>query len=310
MTDILSVGELLVDLTQIGNNHAIPQYAANPGGAPANVAVAAAKLGAKTAFCGKIGRDSFGSLLRRTLRENGVDDTFLYDCSAPSTLAVVSIDNQGERSFSFYRENGADTLLNDGESRAALTCEPRFLHFGSVSLTHEPSRTATLSAAQTAKDHGCLISYDPNYRPALWGDAQRAIEQMKQPLVLTDVLKVSDEELPLLTGTPDLTEGSRLLADLGISLVLVTLGAEGVFYRMREQTGRLSGVPVKVADTNGAGDTFLGAVLSRLCRRNSPLTGLCVEELEDILRLANRTAALTCSRSGAIPAMPALSELE
>lgn len=310
MTDILSVGELLVDLTQIGNNHAIPQYAANPGGAPANVVVAAAKLGAKTAFCGKIGRDSFGSLLRRTLRENGVDDTFLYDCSAPSTLAVVSIDNQGERSFSFYRENGADTLLNDRESRAALTCDPRFLHFGSVSLTHEPSRTATLSAVQTAKNHGCLISYDPNYRPALWGDAQRAIEQMKQPLVLTDVLKVSDEELPLLTGTTDLAEGSRLLADLGISLVLVTLGAEGVFYRMREQTGRLPGIPVKVADTNGAGDTFLGAVLSGLCRRTSPLTELCVEELEDILRFANRAAALTCSRSGAIPAMPALSELE
>lgn len=309
MTDILAVGELLVDLTQTGTVHAIPQYAANPGGAPANVAVAAARLGAKTAFCGKIGRDNFGSLLRRTLQENGVDDTFLYNCSAPTTLAVVSVDEQGERSFTFYREKGADTQLNETESRAALACEPCFLHFGSVSLTHEPSRTATLSAVQAAKDHGCLISYDPNYRPALWSNAQSAIEQMKQPLTLADVLKVSDEELPLLTGTSDLAEGSRLLADFGISLVLVTLGAEGVFYRMGAQIGRLPGVRVRVADTNGAGDTFLGAVLSRLCRRNSPLTGLSMEELEDILRFANRAAALTCSRRGAIPAMPTLNDL-
>ncbi len=197
MTDILAVGELLVDLTQTGTERAIPQYAANPGGAPANVAVAAAKLGAKTAFCGKIGRDSFGVLLRRTLRENEVDDAFLYDCAAPTTLAVVSVDEQGERSFSFYRENGADTQLRAEESCAALACSPRFLHFGSVSLTHEPAHTATLSALQTAKEQGCLISYDPNYRPALWSDEQTAIARMRQPLDRTDILKISDEDSPI-----------------------------------------------------------------------------------------------------------------
>ena len=309
MTDLTTIGEILIDLTQTGvSQNGICSFAANPGGAPANVAVAAARLGASTAFLGKVGRDNFGSILRDTLVKNQVDVSGLLEDAAPTTLAVVSVDKRGERSFSFLR--GADCALAPEEVNITQIERSKILHFGSVSLTAGPSRSATLFAAQHAHEKGVLVSYDPNYRPALWGDAQSAIEQMKQPLVLTDVLKVSDEELPLLTGTPDLTEGSRLLADLGISLVLVTLGAEGVFYRMREQTGRLSGVPVKVADTNGAGDTFLGAVLSRLCRRTSPLTGLCVEELEDILRFANRAAALTCSRSGAIPAMPALSELE
>ena len=308
MTDILAVGELLVDLTQTGTVHAIPQYAANPGGAPANVAVAAARLGAKTAFCGKIGRHSFGTLLRRTLQENGVDDTFLYNCSAPTTLAVVSVDDQGERSFTFYREKGADTQLNETESRAALACEPCFLHFGSVSLTHEPSRTATLSAVQAAKDHGCLISYDPNYRPALWSNAQSAIEQMKQPLTLADVLKVSDEELPLLTGTEDLDAGSAMLAAKGIRLVLVTLGANGAYYRFGEETGHVPGVKVTVGDTNGAGDTFFGATLAQLSKLES-LDALTGETLRKILTVSNKAAAITTSRRGAIPAMPTAEEV-
>ena len=310
MTDILAVGEVLIDLTQTGTLNGVPQYAAFPGGAPANVAVAAAKLGAATAFCGKVGQDAFGEQLARTLQQNGVNTDHLHRCSAPTTLAVVSVDAAGERSFSFYREDSADTLLAETESVSALACTPKVLHFGSVSLTHECARNATLAAVKEAKNRGIIVSYDPNYRPALWQVEYLAKAYMATPLPLADILKVSDEELPLLSGCRDLDEGSRLLWESGIPLVLVTLGAAGVYYRMGDHTGTMPGISVSVADTNGAGDTFLGAVLARLCRREEGvLTDLSVPELEDILAFANRAAALTCSRPGAIPAMPDLREL-
>lgn len=309
MTDILSIGELLIDLTQTGTVQNIPQYSANPGGAPANVAVAAARLGANTAFTGKVGADRFGRFLRDILHENKVCDRFLYeDASAPTTMAVVSVDPTGERSFSFYRTNSADTRLTREETSAALALQPKILHFGSVSLTEEPSRSATLSAVAQAKLEGCLISYDPNYRPALWPDVAAALHWMKAPLPFVDILKVSDEELPLLSGTDDLVLGSAQLAKQGVRLVLVTLGERGVFYRLDDHTGLLPGVPTRVADTNGAGDTFLGAVLSRLCP--TPSLDLNIPELEDILTFANRAASYTCSHPGAIPAMPTLNDLK
>ena len=310
MTDILAVGEVLIDLTQTGSENGIPQYAAFPGGAPANVAVAGAKLGARTAFCGKVGQDAFGAQLALALSEVGVNTDHLHRCTAPTTLAVVSVDDTGERSFCFYRDHSADTLLAETESISALSCCPKVLHFGSVSLTHESARTATLSAVREAKNRGIIVSYDPNYRPALWQAESLARTYMTPPLSFVDILKVSDEELHLLSGRSDLNAGTQLLREQGIPLILVTLGAAGVYYRMGEHTGTIPGIRVQVADTNGAGDTFLGAVLARLCRREAgPLQGLTTAELEDILTFANRAAALTCSRPGAIPAMPELHEL-
>lgn len=312
MKDIVAIGELLVDLTQTGVNQlGVGQYAANPGGAPANLAVAASRLGAQTAFVGKVGRDAFGNYLRCVLNENHVDTTgLLTDEREHTTLAVVSVDETGERSFTFYRDPSADVNLNAREIPENLLKNTRVLHFGSVSLTAEPARSATLYAAKKARENGCLVSYDPNYRSALWPSQEEAVDWMRRPLDLTDVLKLSDEELPLLTGTDRLEEGSRALEELGIQLVLVTLGGEGVYCRWRGEGWHQPGVPVQVADTNGAGDTFLGAVLSRLCRRGAPLEDLTRAELGDILSFANRAAALTCSRSGAIPAMPTLAELE
>ena len=156
-----------------------------------------------------------------------------------------------------------------------------------------------------------LVSYDPNYRPALWRTRRDALEWMTLPLSLVDVIKLSEEELPLLTGTEDLEEGSRVLEEKGIRLVMITLGSRGAFCRWQGACFTVPGVPAQVADTNGAGDTFLGAVLSRLCRRGErPLEGLERPELEEIIAFANRAASLTCSRSGAIPAMPTLAELK
>ncbi len=310
MIDITAVGEILIDLTQNGvNDQGIPVFVANPGGAPANLAVAAARLGASSAFIGKVGTDSFGTFLRSTLTENNVDVSgMVTDPHSRTTLAVVALDKLGERTFSFYRDPSADVNLRAEEISDEQLKNTRFLHFGSVSLTTDPARSATLHAAKTAKAHGAIISYDPNYRASLWSDEQTAIVRMLEPLEMVDVLKVSDEELPLLTGTEDLEKGSQLLADKGIRLVLVTLGANGAFYRFDGQTGHVPGVKVQVGDTNGAGDTFFGATLAQLAKFDT-LDALTAADLENIITVSNKAAAITTSRHGAIPAMPTREEV-
>ena len=309
MLDVTTIGEVLIDLTQTGHSdQGVPLFAAYPGGAPANVAVAAARLGAKTAFVGKTGQDGFGNYLRRVLIENGVDVTGLHTDRSPPTLAVVSVSPDGERFFRFMR--GADANLSPDEIDEGWVDRSRVLHFGSVSLTAGLSRSATIFAARRAHKTGKLVSYDPNYRPSLWRGREEAMQWLQIPLPLADLVKVSQEELPILTGSEDLDRGSQILEDAGTKLVVVTLGAQGAFYRWRGHTGRVPGVSVEVADTNGAGDAFLGALLYRLTRRgDSPLEGLTISELEEALDFSNHAAALTCSRPGAIPAMPTLAEV-
>ena len=312
MKDITAIGEILIDLTQTGkNDQGVPTFAANPGGAPANVAVAAARLGASAAFIGKLGRDSFGCYLRQVLDENGVDHSGLQESDSPTTMAIVSVDEQGERSFRFLR--GADCEMVPEDVDEVLAQDSKILHFGSVSLTQGIARSATIFTARAAHRSGILVSYDPNYRPALWRTRQDALEWMSLPLPLVDIIKLSEEEMPLLVGARELETGSRILAEEhNVRLVMITLGARGVFCRWNGEGFIIPGVHVeKIADTNGAGDTFMGAVLSRLCcRGDHPLEGLERPELEEILAFANRAAALACSRSGAIPAMPTLAELE
>lgn len=314
MPEIVTMGEALIDLTQTAEDTAhIRHYAAFPGGAPANVAVAAARLGAKTAFIGKVGQDAFGASIRETLRKNAVDVTGLYATEQfLTTLAVVSVDSTGERSFAFYRTLGADTQLTQEEAVEALLAyaeQPTFLHLGSVSLTTEPARGATLALARQARDMGILLSYDPNYRPSLWLDEETALVRMKEPLSLCHILKVAEEELNLLTGYSDLEMGTLALwQTYGIPLIVVTMGAGGSFYRLGNSTGQVAAQPVSVVDTNGAGDTFLGALLSRLVLSGG-LERLTKVQLEADLAFANQAAALTCTRSGAIPAMPRLDEV-
>ena len=299
--DILTIGEILIDLTQTGRDEkGIPQFAANPGGAPANLAVAAAKLGAQTAFIGKVGDDAFGRYLTEVLRENGVDASGVaVDETYPTTMAVVSVDARGERDFSFYRSANADVMLSADDIPDAALRQAKLVHFGSVSLTADPSRAATLDAVRRAKGMGKTITYDPNYRANLWPDAGTAVAQMKAPLGLVDILKLSDEELPLLTGTTDCAAGTAALAEQGVKLIFVTLGPDGVFYRLGEKTGHVPGVRCTVGDTNGAGDTF-----------KEDLAALTPDKLEPILAFANKAASITTSRHGAIPAMPTLAEVE
>ena len=290
--DIVTIGEVLIDLTQTGRDErGIPQFAANPGGAPANLAVAAARLGAQTTFIGKVGEDAFGRYLTEVLQENKVDTRYMVtDADHPTTMAVVSVDAAGERDFSFYRSANADVMLCKEDIPAEALKATKIVHFA------------------RAKKLGAIITYDPNYRANLWHSEEEAIAQMKAPLPLVDILKVSDEELPLLTGTADCENGTAQLAQNGIRLIFVTLGANGVFYRMGDKTGHVAGVPCKVGDTNGAGDTFFGAALSKLCKED--LNSLTADKLESILAFANKAASITTSRRGAIPAMPTLTEVE
>ena len=316
MADILTLGELLIDLTQTGtDDNGCGVFTAFPGGAPANVAVAAARLGASTGFIGKVGNDAFGKSLAETLKKEGVDTSGLYASDeVPTTLAIVAVDEKGEREFSFYRTPGADTQLTQEEATAALKGAdgkyPLILHVGSLSLTTSPSKEACAAAILKAKENGVLISYDPNYRAALWESEEKAIEMMKEVLPYADVLKVSDEEMVMLTGTSDFEEGSRILASNGISLVLITLGADGVFVRCGENTETIPGFSVKVADTNGAGDTFHGAMLRQLAdKMKSENSELTFDDLRGYVTYANKAASITCSRSGAIPAMPTADEV-
>ncbi|MBQ6456932.1 MAG: carbohydrate kinase [Mogibacterium sp.] len=327
MADILTLGELLMDMTQNGTDEfGNGMFTAFPGGAPANVAVAAARLGAETGFIGKVGNDAFGRILTETLRKEGVDVSGLFTCDdQPTTMALVSVDENGEREFAFYRNPGADTQLTADEAISAIAGShirgnedlisgqaklPAILHVGSLSMTTMPIREACESALHYAKDRGVLISYDPNYRAALWDSEERAVEMMKSLLPLADILKVSDEEMLLLTGTEDFEEGSRILSEQGPSLVLVTLGAKGVFVRMGSYSGTVPGFSVRVADTNGAGDTFFGAVLCQISKRDGLIDGLGEDELRKMVTYANKAASLTCSRRGAMPAMPYAEEIE
>ena len=312
MTDIITLGELLIDLTQRGSDeNGNGEFTAYPGGTPANVAVAASRLGASAGFIGKVGDDAFGRNLADTLKKDNVDISGLYyDDYQPTTMAIVSVDESGERDFSFYRKPGADTQLTVDEAVGALSADlPKILHVGSLSMTTSPGKEACEEAVKYAKDNGSVISYDPNYRAALWDSEEHAIEMMKVLLPYADILKVSDEEMVMLTGTDDFEEGSRILAEYGIGLVMVTLGSDGVFVRMGSNTATVPGFSVEVADTNGAGDTFLGAMLMQIAKGIDGTEDVWAQLLR-MVRYANKAASLTCSRHGAIPAMPSLAEME
>ncbi len=313
MYDITAIGELLIDFTPAGQTERGDLlFARIPGGAPANVLAAAARLGGKTAFLGKVGRDAFGAFLRATLDGLGIcTEGLCADPRVNTTLAFVQLDEHGDRSFSFYRKPGADVMLTYEEVRRDLVDSCRILHFGSVSLTDEPSRSATLQTAKYAREQGKIISYDPNYRPPLWEDAETAREQMLRGLRLADVVKVSGEELQLLSGAAGLEEGSARLAGYGPSLILVSLGEKGAFYRLGQLTGRQPTFQVNTIDTNGAGDSFFGAVLHRLSGKSlADIRAMGREELEDILSFANAAGSITTTRKGSIPALPTLEEIE
>lgn len=313
MYDIVALGEALIDFTPSGvNDMGMQLFARNPGGAPANVLAMNAKLGGKTAFIGKVGKDDFGRFLKDTMRNAGIDVSGVLESGeVNTTLAFVHLKENGDRSFSFYRKPGADVLLRAEEVDARLVTHCRVFHFGSVSLTDEPCRSATLTAAAMAKEAGALISYDPNYRPLLWDSEAHAKAEMRKGLRLADIIKVSEEEMVLLTSERDLTAGAAALAGSHAALVLVTLGPKGAFYYTEGCSGLLPAYDVKTVDTTGAGDAFLGALLYCIGGKNlAEIKAMTSSEWARCIAFCNAAGSLTTAKKGAIPAMPTLAEIE
>lgn len=306
MFDVIALGELLVDFTYHGRSeNGMRLFEQNPGGAPANVLCVLSNLGLSTAFIGKVGKDMHGDFLRSVLEEKGVgtsglimaDDVF-------TTLAFVELSESGERKFSFARKPGADTCLSVDELNRELLNACRIFHFGSLSLTDEPSRTATIEAVRTAKNAGAIISYDPNYRAPLWESELKAAEIIRSVLDLVDVIKISDEETRLLTGLDSHEAAADFLLHKGISCVVVTLGKNGAYAAVNGVSTLVPVPDVTVVDTTGAGDAFWGGFLYKLAKSSFYHGKISETELKEFVTFANAVASLCVQKRGGIPAMP------
>ena len=303
--DVTAIGELLIDFTARAENDAgYPVMEANPGGAPGNFLAALAAYGARTALLGKVGDDAFGHLLRRTMEQAGIETRgIVVDGTVFTTLAFVTLSTEGDRSFSFARKPGADTCLAWEEVDCALIDAAQIFHFGTLSLTNEPSRTATRRAVARARGQGKWITFDPNLRLPLWGGEDEAREQILWGLAQADVVKISGEEVAFLWGcTPD-AGARRLLEDYGVRLAMVTLGSEGCYLANQNAAVQLACPPVRPVDTTGAGDIFGGSAVSRLLQLGKAPETLTGEDLERIGAFATMAASLSTQRRGGIPSI-------
>lgn len=303
--DILALGECLVDFVcteAAGKLH----LEGNPGGAPANVLAIAAKLGLSTALISKVGADHFGAFLRGHLLAAGIGAGYLLeDPLHPTTLAIVRLDEAGNRDFTFYRDRTADVMLSREELPLSAIRAARVLHFGSLSLTCEPSRAATLAAVQAARDAGVTVSYDPNLRPPLWPDLDQARAQLLAGMALADLAKVSDEELTFLTGEQTLDAGAqKLFAHTPLRLLAVTRGPLGCVLYTRDASLSAPTFDTACVDTTGAGDAFWGAALTWLLEHGMAPDALTRAEMAALLDFANAAGSLATTQYGAIPAMP------
>ena len=302
--DIVALGECLIDFVQ--QKEGSLQFSGNPGGAPANVLAAAARLGQSTAFIGKVGQDVFGEAFQKALLAEGIDTAGLVLSPAHNTtLAFVSLNAAGDRGFNFYRDKTADVELCFEEVPLSLLQGGRIFHFGSVSLTSEPAREATLRAVASAKSHGSLISYDPNYRPALWKTPQQAQEMMRKGLSLADVVKLSEEEAFFLSGQTEPSKAARFLMDRygGVSTLAVTCAEKGAWLFSKTAGAYAPAYKVASVDTTGAGDAFWGAFLYCVLEARLVLPAE-KKQLDKIAAFCNAAGSLATTRYGAIPAMP------
>ena len=311
MYEITALGESLIDFTPSGTSEAgMRIFEQNPGGAPANALAVFAKFGEKVAFIGKVGNDMHGLFLKETMEKAGIDTKgMIISDKVFTTLAFVSLNEQGEREFSFARKPGADTCLMEQEVNVDIIKDSKILHIGSLSLTDEPCRSATFYALQQAKDAGKIISYDPNYRALLWESVESAIAGMRSPLDYVDVMKISDEETKLLTDIEDPEGAAKALLAKGVSLVAVTLGKDGAYVCTKEGGAVVPGFESKVVDTTGAGDSFWGGFLYQLAKSGKRPEEVTLEEAKTFARFGNAVASLCVEKRGGIPAMPTMEQV-
>jgi len=310
--DILTLGELLIDFTHNGtSNQGNGLFEANPGGAVSNVLAMMNKFGHSAAFMGKVGDDIFGKLLKSTLDELSINtDYMLIDKDIRTTLAFVANDETGDRSFSFYRNPGADMMFTADEVNAEAIASSRIFHFGTLSMTHEGVREATKKALDIAKENGVLISFDPNLRESLWDSLDTAKEQFAYGMQFCDVLKISDNEIQWFTGKEDYEEGVKVLQDTyHIPLIFLSLGRDGsrAYYKdMRVEVPAF--IQENTIETTGAGDTFFGSALHFVLEKG--LGNLSEADLKEMLTFANAAASIITTRKGALKVMPSVEEIE
>lgn len=304
--DLLALGECLVDVIakeQDGKLH----MEGNPGGAPANVLAMAAKLGRKTALISQVGRDRFGDFLEKHLQSAGIDTAYVMrDARHATTLAIVQLDESGNRDFTFYRDQTADVMLTKEQLPLEAIRAARILHVGSLSLTAEPVKTATYAAIQAALEAGVKISYDPNYRPPLWPCEAAAVQAMRSVLPMAHYVKVAEEELELLTGLSGEAAARQLLRQYtNLEVLAVTKGPGGSEVYTRQAHAAARAYRIDCIDTTGAGDAFWGAFLTRLLEGQEALSNL-----EELAAFACAAGSLTSAKKGAISAMPSRSAIE
>ena len=309
--DVVALGELLVDFTGNGtSSQDNPVFEANPGGAPCNVLAMLQHLGKKTAFIGKVGDDSFGRMLKDVVEGQGIDTrNVVMDSKVPTTLAFVHTAPDGDRSFSFYRNPGADMMLRKEEINYSLLKNTRLFHFGSLSMTDTGAEEATKEAVKASKDSGALISFDPNLRPPLWDSMDKAKEKISYGISQCDILKISDDEIAFFTGTEDIDQGvSKIQEEYNVPFICATMGRRGS--RAYCNGTRVECAPFLNKDTietTGAGDTFMACVLNWVL--DYGINAMDAHRMHDMLGFANATSSIITTRKGALRVMPEESEV-
>ncbi|PKM63526.1 MAG: carbohydrate kinase [Firmicutes bacterium HGW-Firmicutes-20] len=300
---VCAFGELLIDVTPNGvSEKGFPVYEFNPGGAPANVAVALQNLGQNASFIGQVGDDHFGHFLAKVLKEKSVDiEALMFNKEYLTTLAIVSLTEDGERSFSFYRKEGADVMITPNAKFLEKIDEADIFHIGSVSMSDEPSRSTSFDLLDYAKTQGKIISFDPNLRELLWKDLMDAKMQIIKGLYFADIVKVSEEELYFITDEHDVEKACEILVnEYGTKLILVTFGAQGCAYYHQSKYAKVLPFVVKAIDATGAGDGFLGGFLAKLMESGKKLDELIDTDLMHFCRFANACGAHATTMRGAI----------
>lgn len=311
MFDVISIGELLIDFAPYGEKSE-RAFQQNPGGAPANVVSVLSKLGCNTAFVGKVGNDAFGHACKDALDAVHVNTDYMpLSDEYPTTLAFVCLDETGNREFSFYRDNTADVNLNNEDIAKIKDVPTKIFHFGSVSLTAEPSKTAVLTAVENAKANGALISYDPNLRLPLWKSAEEAKQGILDTLHYADILKISEEEAEFLFGLTDCEAACQHIAQTyGIKFIIITRGPKGCLAMVNGKFYASYAYDLKTIDTTGAGDSFLAGVLYNLITSGKDFADMSDAEINYMFDFANATGSLVTTKKGAIPAVPTLEEIK
>lgn len=310
--DVTALGELLIDFTENGNSsQGNPLMEANPGGAPCNVLAMLERLGKKTAFIGKVGKDMFGTQLKTAVEEVGIDTrNLIMDENCHTTLAFVHTYPDGDRDFSFYRDPGADMMLTKEEVQKDLIEASRIFHFGTLSSTHEGVREATRHAIDLAKEAGCIITFDPNLRPPLWKSLEDARAEIEYGMSKCDVLKISDNEVEFMCGTTDYDKGAAMIQEkYNIPLILITMGKDGSRAYYKDMIVEAAPfLQENTIETTGAGDTFCASTLNYVLDHG--LENLTEENLKELLTFANAAASLITTRKGALRVMPTREEVE